>query len=912
MNDHNRKINLRYKYIISLILLLMLALVVRLFVITIIEHKNWNEAATKQSTKTIYTSAPRGNIYDRNGNLLAGNKQIFTAVFNASGLDSAEINKSALRLLNKLEENGDEYTDDFPILMSEDGKFSYKFDADLSMWLEQNGYAKGTSAQQVFDAVRTEYGIDKKLDRYEASKVLENKHNVSLPINVRSMKFIYTLQKENFLSRFGFTDEDIEKGISASECFKGMRKYFGIENSLSDAQARKIFIVRNKIVDSGSQKYMPVTVAKNISQKSVIFFEEKGIRGVSVSSETQRYYPNGSLGAHIIGYMGAISEDSAEAYSKKGYLNTDLIGQDGIEAALETKLHGKAGIKTVVVDSSGNYVSTISETSSQKGKDAYLTIDRDLQAAVEASLENTVRGIPTCNSGAAIVLDVKTGDVLAMASYPTFDLNSFADGISASEWESVQADNPRDPFSAAPLYNNATKASAAPGSTFKPITGLVALECGLNPNLKIWDKGHIDIGGRSFGCYSWNAYKRTDGYEDLEWGIGNSCNYYFACIATGKNWGNGASLGYSKEITIDAILQRAKDLGLGEKTGIEIGETVREPVSKESKMKSYKVAVWNAIYNKANTYFPKSVYDNEKKLYKNIDTITSWIEENPSYTDIQKRIEEQTDVKKDQVEDCAQMVKFDYFNQANWGTYDVFNLSIGQGDNNYTPIQLANYIATLANHGKRNKVSIVYGVEGEGRTVKPAAKDINISEENRKAVIKGMRRVCISGTLASALKDYPVEVAGKTGTAQYQAIKQPKDEAEYVREHLDSINQLAGTNLTYEQVEAKANELMKTDAKKYPTDYAAIDGALIELSDHKINYGIINKFKGTYEDFAWFIAMAPADDPKIAVVVMLPEGGLASNAGDGIKDILDAYFKTNDESSLPYSNTDNIGKNIIK
>ena len=202
MNDHNRKINLRYKYIISLILLLMLALAVRLFVITIIEHKTWNEAATKQSTKTIYTSAPRGNIYDRNGNLLAGNKQIFTAVFNASGLDSAEINKSALRLLNKLEENGDEYTDDFPILMSEDGKFSYKFDADLSMWLEQNGYAKGTSAQQVFDAVRTEYGIDKKLDRYEASKVLENKHNVSLPINVRSMKFIYTLQKENFLSRY--------------------------------------------------------------------------------------------------------------------------------------------------------------------------------------------------------------------------------------------------------------------------------------------------------------------------------------------------------------------------------------------------------------------------------------------------------------------------------------------------------------------------------------------------------------------------------------------------------------------------------------------------------------------------------------------------------------------------------------
>ena len=196
MNEHNRKINLRYKYIISLIILLMLALIARLFVITIIEHRTWKDAATKQSTKTIYTSAPRGNIYDRNGNLLAGNKQIFTAVFNASGLDSDEINKSALKLLNKLEENGDEYTDDFPVLISDGGKFSYKFDSDLNIWLEKNGYAKGTTAQQVFNAVKTEYNIDKKLDRYEAAKVLEKKHNVRLPINVRSMKFIYSPEGE--------------------------------------------------------------------------------------------------------------------------------------------------------------------------------------------------------------------------------------------------------------------------------------------------------------------------------------------------------------------------------------------------------------------------------------------------------------------------------------------------------------------------------------------------------------------------------------------------------------------------------------------------------------------------------------------------------------------------------------------
>ncbi|MDY6037425.1 MAG: penicillin-binding transpeptidase domain-containing protein [Eubacterium sp.] len=912
MNEHNKKIDLRYKYIITLIILLMLALAVRLFVVTVIQHESWNEVASRQSTKTIYTSAPRGNIYDRNGNLLAGNKQIFTAVFNASNLDGDEINKSALSLINKLIENGDEYTDDFPILMDGENRFRYVFDDDLSKWLSRNGYKSGTSAQQVFDATRTEYGIDKELDRYEAMKVLEEKHNVSLPINVRSMKFIYTLQKENFLKRFGFSETDIEKNISAAECFNSLRDYFNIDKKLSQEDARKIFLVRNKIVDSGSQKYMPITVAKKISKESVIYFEENGIDGVSVSSETERYYPNGKLGCHIIGYMGSISEGESKHYSEKGYLTTDLVGKDGIEAALEDKLHGKAGIKTVVVNSSGDYVSTISETESSKGGDVYLTVDLGLQSATEQALAKTIENIPSCDSGAAVVLDVKTSDVLAMASYPDFDLNAFADGISSKEWADVQSVNPRDPFAAAPLYNNATKASAAPGSTFKPITSLVALECGLNPNQRIWDKGHVDIGGRSFGCYSWNAYGKTDGYQDLEWGLGNSCNYYFACIATGKDWGNGASLGYSKEITIDAILQRAKDLGLGEKTGIEIGETVREPVSVENKMKSYKISAWNAIYNNARIYFPKEVYNDEKKLYKNIDKITSWIEENPSYAELIKRVDEQTDVKKEMVEECAQMVKFDYFNQASWGTYDLFNISIGQGDNNYTPVQIANYIASLGNHGHRNNVNLVYGVEGEGRTVKPAAKDIKISDENRAAVLKGMRRVCLSGTLATALSNYPVEVVGKTGTAQYQAVKQPKDELEYIRTNLDKINQKAGTNISWEAALAKSKELLKSDAKKYPTEYAAIDGALIELSDRKINYGIINAYKERYEDFAWIAAMAPADDPKIAIVIMLPEGGLAANAGDSVKDILDAYFKQEDKSGLPYKNTDNFGKNQLQ
>ena len=106
--------------------------------------------------------------------------------------------------------------------------------------------------------------------------------------------------------------------------------------------------------------------------------------------------------------------------------------------------------------------------------------------------------------------------------------------------------------------NNATRTSIAPGSTFKPITAIAALECGLDPNRYITDRGVIKYGDREFACSAWNDYGGTHGNETLEWGIGNSCNYYFFCIATGKDWGTGASLGYSQKITVDKILNTAK------------------------------------------------------------------------------------------------------------------------------------------------------------------------------------------------------------------------------------------------------------------------------------------------------------------------------------------------------------------
>ena len=913
MNKKPEYADKRYRNIVAFVVLLMLILALRLFVLTVVQKSRWNSAASSQTIKTIYTASPRGNIYDRNGNLLAGNRQVFNVEFNASNLTTEEINNSSLTLINKLIENGDEYIDDFPIKFNEWGQMYYTYDQQLDKWLEDNGYDKGTPAAVVFEDTCRYYGLDAEADRYEAMNTLRERHRIYLPINVRNMRYTYIENKENFWAKFGIYGVDSEEGLDAGECFAILRDTYSIDESLSDIEARKIFIVRNKIATNSYQKYLPLTIATDISDLSVVFLSESNLPGVSVESSTIRYYPYGSTACHLIGYLGYISESEVDYYvNQRGYMPNEMVGKAGVEDALEEKLHGEPSVTEVQINSAGEYVSTVSKQDGGRGKDVYMTIDIELQEATQSALADLVINSPHSRIGAAVMLDVKTGDVLAMASYPGFDLNMFADGITDEEWDSVQRENPRDPVSPAPLYNNVTMSAFAPGSTFKPVTAIAALKRGLDPEHWIVDEGHIELGETDFGCYAWNAYKSNHGVLNLEWGMGYSCNYYFACIATGYDWGSEESLGYS--ITIDDIINEAKKYGLYDKTGIEITEVTTRPVSAETKLKNYAYAAWDALYAKASEFFPQSVYRNTEKLEENIDLIVSWIEENPPYWDLVERMWSETDVIPEMAEDCALMVKFDYFNMAAWTTHDVFLTSIGQGDNVYTPLQIANYIATIGNHGLRNQVSIIYGVEGEGKTVKKEPYDTETSDYQLDSVLRSMRRVCTDGTLRGTFANYSIEVAGKTGTAEYQSIKQPEDEAEYIKNYLHLINARAGTNIVWEDVEAKIEELMKSDANKYPTASAAADEALITVSDFKITQLMIDADKGEYETFAMAVVLAPYDDPEVAIVVQLPEAGLEVDSAPAVKAMLDAYFELGKDKQpkIVHIETDDNGKNTLQ
>lgn len=906
MNKKLRQANSRYQQMVVFLIVIMVILSVRLFMVTILQHDEWTAEASDQNTKTITTSAPRGNIYDRNGEPLAVNKQVFAVRFNVSALTTEEINNSALELINTLIKNGDKYTDNFPIKIDSSGEFYYTYKAQIKKWLSKQGFDTSLTAREAFERLCTRYGLDASDSAREASmETLDDKYKLNVPINAKSMTYTYDLELELFWGKFSAYEGELDD-TTAEECFAKLRDKYEIDEDLSDKEARKIFVIRNEIATNGFTRYLPIKVASDISEETIAYVEEAGIDGAEIVSESERYYPNGSTACHILGYMGAISESETEYYvEKKGYSASDLVGKDGVESSMEDKLHGTPGTTKIRVNSSGEYVETISQTEPEKGKDVYLTIDLGLQKATEESLAKAAAG----KSGAAVAIEIETGDVLSMASYPTYNPNIFANGITEKAWESVQQENSNDAFSPAPLTNNATRSNIQPGSTFKPITAVAALEAGLDPYRQMYDKGYIEYGDREYGCSAWNDYGGRHGSQNLEIGLGNSCNTYFFNIATGKDWYTGQSLGYS--LSTEDLLETAKSFGLGVETGIELNELVMDTPTAQDKIEVTEAGIKDYLYNNRNKFFPKEVVNDYEKLKENLATIAGWTEDNPDYEELIELMDQKTDVKKSQLEEVAARVKFDYYIQAQWDTGDQFNLSIGQGLNAYTPLQMANYLATLGNGGVRNQVSIVSGVEGEGTTVKDDPVDLGLKDGTVEEVIKGMKRVCSSGTLSGFFSNFPVEVAGKTGTAENQSLIQPKSEVSYIKSHLSSFNAAAGTNVSWSKVKKTMEEMMEENPERYPSEDDTVDDALIEASNFKITQSRIDSYKGTHDYVAWTIAMAPADDPKIAVVVMIIDGGYSSNAAPVVKDILEAYFGF-DEEEIKVNKTDMNGINRVQ
>lgn len=576
-------------------------------------HGSENRARSITSNTASETvTASRGIITDRNGKVLVSNRLAYTLVVDRSsfGKDEAALNDAIWQLIQLCQEQGVTWNDTLPM-------------------------TTGSSPQL------TSKSLTKSFREY-------------------------------------LDDNKLPTDGGSAEVLAAMRKLYKVDDSYTDAQARLIVGVRYEL--DGRSSY---TFAEDVSTELLGRITDGKYRGVTIKTAAARVY-NTKLAAHILGTVGAIWQEEWRSdestgyvgYADKGYNMNDLVGKDGVEKAFEEYLHGKDGKRLITTDENGKITGELYTREPQPGGTVALTIDIDLQQVVEDTLASTIQGMIDKDSnergGAAAVIQVGTGEVLAMASYPTYDLETFN-----QDYDELVKDE------RLPMFNRATQGVYAPGSTFKLCTSVAALEEGIiTPSTIIEDKGiytyYVDPQPM---CWIWRQAHITHGRINVSQAIVDSCNYFYYEV--------GRLTGIKK------LDEYATAFGLGQSTGIEIGDV-------------------------------------------------SGVLASPEWAEAHDR---------------------------EWTDGQTITAAIGQSYNLFTPLQLANYVATLVSGGEHYEAHLLKNVKSydNSRVIdvygKGPLNDLNISDSTMAAVTKGMHDLTYD-SLRSAFSRCVVEAGAKTGSAQ--------------------------------------------------------------------------------------------------------------------------------------------------
>ncbi len=320
----------------------------------------------------------------------------------------------------------------------------------------------------------------------------------------------------------------------------------------------------------GAERFQPVRLVDDLDFDRLARVETHryALPGVVTDVQPRRHYVEGALAAHLMGQIGEIDGDQLKERARAGYRPGDIIGQAGLEARLETHLRGRAGGRNVVVDVAGREVEVLDVVEAVPGGKAVLALDLDLQREAEAAFLDVPEGEPA-RMGAAVALDVRTGDVLVMLSRPSYDPNAFAGGIDGETWNALVGDEWE------PLQNRAIQNHYPPGSTHKPILAAALLADGIvTPENRVYCPGYFRHGRRTYRCWKRGGHGSVDLHDALK----KSCDVYF--------YTNGVKLG------IDRLARHARAFGLGHRTGIRLsGEAPGLVPSTEWKKRRFGV-VW--------------------------------------------------------------------------------------------------------------------------------------------------------------------------------------------------------------------------------------------------------------------------------------------------------------------------------
>lgn len=627
---------LKDRFIQFAIFLIILGIVITLQLVNlqIIHGKEYDEDSQRKLPRERKVTAPRGNITDRYGVPIAVNRQGFTVYIVKTDVASSEFNEALLRLIKIFEKNQETYNKTlntylaYPLAFAAD-----KSEKEIIKWQVEKFALKKDEVflnpEELFQYLRTRFKIDEKYTAEEAYKIM-------------------TIQYEIMLDKWNF--------------------------------------------DNGNS----ICLAKDVKPETVAEIEERHhlLPGVITDIEPVREYIDAYYVSHVIGYVRGITAEQYEKLQHEGYERNDMVGQIGIESAAERYLRGIDGQKKVEVNTRGRLTDELYGKPAIPGHNVILTIDMNLQKVAMESLESNIKLIRErggrnnfgdANAGAAVVIDVNNGEILAMASYPAYDPSIFLAGADDKEAQKAIAELASGTSDSISQFNRVIQGAYAPGSTFKPLTAIAALEEGIiTPDTIINDTGHENIGNWDFYCLEYTMGIGAHGRINLERALSTSCNLFFHII------------GY--RTGIDKIDKWGKLFGLGELTGVDIPY-------------EYKGIRANK--------------ENKKKLWND-----------------------------------------------DWRPADTAQTAIGQFDNYFTPLQLANYISTIANGGKRYRPHLIKKIlKYDGSIVndiQPEYEQVPVKPETLEAVKRGMVAVTnsIDGTAVDIFKDFPFKVAGKTGTAE--------------------------------------------------------------------------------------------------------------------------------------------------
>lgn len=913
----------RYNVLLIILCSIITVITLRLVFLQFLNYDYYKEKANDTSTKFVAEKAPRGKIYDRNGVVLATNQETYMVTYTQTEEATEKFYSTLKEFFKILDENNEKFNDTFNIKLNSDNSIYFEY-TNSEKDLQDNEELRFKKDRGLNDDIEKEMFPDERELTDEQSSVIDAELLKMTPQDV-----FYNLVKSYNLIELCDSNykenKDKYKDMTGKELTQKIQE---AGYSLNDI--RRYMVIKDLIKMQGFKGSKSVTIASKIQRNTalILFQRLNDLPGLDVTESPIRYYPYDSLASSVLGYVSTINSSQKEQYELRGYdVSQDLIGRTGIESAFEDVLKGTKGGSTVKVNAQGRITSELFKIESSPGDDVHLSIDAKVQYAAEQALQDkmtelqTIGGMPNATRGAVVAVEVKTGKLLALASAPNYNPNLFTVPGELSSELTKQYFNPDleqfgtefvqkmrlnktvdDLFPETdgvrsdsydlypkPFFNYATMSLIPPGSTFKPLSAVAGLESGvINPSSIIVDRGEFTEHPETFGKdFRPSSIEFKNGIilgpVNLTKAIAESVNYYFYEVAY-RMYMQGLNNGLSKTEALDALAKYAWQFGLGcdpdaSKTNSSTGIEINENFGQTYNFKSWKKNVKGSALFYLVDYLEQGYYPGNSSRFISYDIRVNE-DDSEEVAELKKKIKDKvidrldkigTDEKLSSIDEFAKELKPDVLNLMNKSdeykkrvanyeasgakvNYDkqaaivsnviatftisdkgteikspgqIVYASIGQGMNNFTPVQLAGYITALSNGGTRYKLSLVNEVtDTEGKVIKKydpeVLNTIDMKESTKIAIREGMTAVNNEegGTAASVFSNFPIETAGKTGTA--------------------------------------------------------------DASDKQTEIG--------RQPFATYVSYAPADDPQIAVVTVIFDGGHGGTIASIVRSVYEAYF----------------------